>query len=97
MTPSILSLQFRPDAVQNGTVQLFVSNTVVKELGTQRVSPQPERSVLGNNGVTYTFPVQGRGPATVDLQLQSSFPGIHAFTLQVPGKQAVGGNIVVLP
>ena len=35
-TPSMMAIQFSPDAVQNGTVNLFVSDTVVKGLGEQR-------------------------------------------------------------
>lgn len=95
-TPSILSLHFRPEAQANGAVQLYISNSMIKDLGVQRVIPQPERSVIGNGGVTYTFPAQG-DTALVDLELEPSFPGLHGFTLQVPGKQAVGGRVVVLP
>jgi hypothetical protein len=97
MTPSVLSIQFQPSAVRNGQVQLFVSNSMVKELGTQRVIPQPEHSILGDGGILYSFPAQGREPLTVDLELESSFPGVHPFTLQVPGMQATGGRIVVVP
>lgn len=97
MTPSVVSIQFLPSAVHNGSVQLYVSNSVVKALGTSRVIPQPERSAIGDGGVLYTFPAQGRAPLMVDLELQSSFPGVHPFTLQVPGLQATGGRIVVMP
>ena len=96
MTPSIMDIHFNPSAVQNGAVELFVSDTLVKELGTQRVAPQPRESVIGDGGITYTFPVKGM-PAEVQLMLQPSFPGIHTFTLQVPGKTAVGGRVVVVP
>ncbi len=97
MTPSVVSIQFRPTAVHNGNVQLYVSNSMVKELGESRVIPQPERSMIGDGGVLYSFPTEGREPLTVDLELQSSFPGVHPFTLQVPGMQATGGRVVVVP
>jgi hypothetical protein len=95
-TPSIMKIQFGPDSVVNGQIQLFASESLVKELGTQRVVPQPEHSVIGNGGITYTFPAQG-GVQDVQLQLEPSFPGVHKFTLQVPGKQAVGGRVLVVP
>ncbi len=97
MTPSVLSIQFAPEAVHNGTVQLYVSNSLVQGLGTQRVIPQPERTALSDGGLLYTFPAQGHGPMAVDLELQSSFPGMHGFTLQIPGMQAAGARVVVMP
>lgn len=95
-TPSIMDIKFQPDAVTNGAVQLFVSDTVVKQLGAMRVAPQPRDSVIGNGGITYTFLAHGM-PAEVQLALEPSFPGVHRFTLQVPGKTAVGGHVVVVP
>ena len=97
MTPSVLSIQFAPEAVRDGVVQLYVSNSIVKDLGAQRVIPQPERSALSDDGLLYTFPVHGTGPLTVDLELQSSFPGVHTFKLQVPGLQPAGARVVVVP
>ena len=95
-TPSIVKIQFGPEAIVNGQIQLFISESLVRELGTQRVVPQPERSTIGDGGITYTFPAQGQ-TAEIQLALEPSFPGIHTFTLQVPGRAAVGGHIVVVP
>lgn len=53
--------------------------------------------MVGNGGITYTFPVTGKEPQDVDFALQPSFPGIHRFTLQVPGRPAVSGRVVVMP
>lgn len=97
MTPSVMSIQFDPAAVHNGNVQLYVSNSMIKELGESRVIPQPEHSTIGDGGVLYDFPTQGREPLTVDLEMQSSFPGVHPFTLQVPGMAATGSRVVVVP
>ena len=97
MTPSVMSIQFHPEAVHNGHVELFVSSSMVKELGMQRIIPQPEHSVLDDGGVLYSFPVHGREPMTIDFELESSFPGVHPFTLQVPEMQATGAHIVVVP
>lgn len=97
MTPSVVSIQFDSQAVRNGSVQLYVSNSMVKDLGESRVIPQPEHSTIGDGGILYTFPAQGRDPLTVQLELQPSFPGIHPFTLQVPGMAATGSRVVVVP
>lgn len=95
-TPSIMKIQFAPDAAVNRQLQLFVSESLVKELGAQRVVPQPEHSTLGEGGITYTFPAQS-GKTEMQIELQPSFPGVHSFTLQIPGKQAVGAHVVVVP
>ncbi len=95
-TPSELSIDFQPGAIQNGEVRLFVSNSIIKGLGNQRIAPQPERSVVGEDGVTYIFPAT-TAPAKVSFALQPSFPGLHRFVLQVPGKQPAIGRVVVMP
>ena len=95
-TPSILSIQFGPSAIQNGQIHLFVSTSVAKDLGTQRVSPQPADSAVGLGGITYTFPATGL-PASVDIQLAPSYPGVYALTLGVPGAEMVKAKVTVLP
>lgn len=97
MTPSVFSIQFDPSAVHNGSVQLYVSDSMVKDLGESRVIPEPEHSIVGDGGILYDFPTQGREPLTVQLELQPSFPGVHPFTLQVPGMAATGSRVVVVP
>ena len=95
-TPSIMTIRFGPAAVHNGQVQLFVSETIIKELGNQRISPQPAASILGDRGVTYSFPTTGTSPI-VEFALEPSFPGVHRFELQVPGFEAVHGRVIVVP
>jgi hypothetical protein len=95
-TPSIMIFRFTPAAIRDGKIQLFVSEDLIKSLGSQRISPQPETSTLGDGGVTYSFPVT-QTPATAEIQLQPSFPGIHHFRVQVGGGQSIEGNIVVVP
>ena len=95
-TPSIMTIQFGPSAVHDNKVQLFVSESLIRQLGNQRISPQPAGSVLSQHGITYTFPIAS-APAIVEFAMQPSFPGIHAFTLQVPGQSAVQARIVVVP
>jgi hypothetical protein len=95
-SPSIMTIAFGPAAIQNGKVHLYVSNSLVKPLGTQRVIPAPQDSVIGEGGLTYTFPTT-KPPASVDLELQPSGPGIYDFTIHVIGAQPVHAKIVVVP
>ena len=95
-TPSIMTVQFGPGAIENGQAHLFISQSLIKDLGTQRISPQPAASVIGGGGITYTFPATA-GPAIVELAMESSFPGRHHFLIQVPGADPVQGNVVVVP
>lgn len=95
-TPSIMKVHFAPDAIVNNEVRLFVSGSVVKELGAQRVVPQSQQSIVGNGGITYVFAAQG-GDTEVQFALAPSFPGLQPFTLQVPGKQAVSHKVLVMP
>ncbi len=95
-SPSILTIQFAQSAIQSGKIQLYVSNSLVKQLGTQRVIPAPRDTVVGEGGLTYTFPAS-RTPASVDLALQPAGPGIFDFTVGVVGGQPVHAKVVVVP
>ena len=95
-TPSMMTLRFGPAAFHDGKIQLFVSNSVVQELGAQRVIPAPATTEIGNGGLTYTFPATAP-PATITFALQPSGPGAFPFTLQLPGSQPVRATVVVLP
>jgi hypothetical protein len=95
-TPSNLIIEFGPSALHDQKVHLFSSDTIVKELGAQRIIPQPTLSEIGPGGITYTFPATG-SPATASIALQPSRPGIHSIQLQVPGAEPVRATIVVLP
>ncbi len=95
-TPSQVTVQFAPEAADHDRVQLFVSNSVIDDLGNQRIAPQPLSSAIGNGGVTYTFPYTG-APSSVLLSLEPSKPGIFRFTMAVPGHQPASARVVVLP
>ncbi len=95
-TPSIMTFRFGPEAVRGGQIHLFVSQDVVKTLGAQRVSPQPAQSVIGNGGITYTFPASDSN-ALVEIMLEPSFPGVHWFEVGVPGLSTVRERVVVVP
>ena len=105
-TPSVLTVHFGPSAVEDGAVQggvvkdgkarLWVSEDVVKELGNQRVSPQPESSTLERGGILYTFPA-GPPPLAVQFSLQPTSVGPASVALQVPGRERQSANIFVMP
>src|SRR5436309_3501365 len=40
-TPSVMTFKFGQNAIHNGRIILFVSESVVKPLGAQRIAPQP--------------------------------------------------------
>jgi hypothetical protein len=95
-SPSILSIQFGAPAIHDGKIKLYISQSLVKELGTQRVIPDPQSTTVGDAGLTYTFPTS-HTPATVDLALQPSGPGIYQFTIGVVGASPVRAKVVVVP
>lgn len=95
-TPSIITLHFGPAAVRDGRIQLFVSEDIIKELGAQRISPQPAVSALSEGGITYSFDA-ANSPAIAQIALQPSFPGLHHFRMQVVNGEAVEAKVFVFP
>lgn len=95
-TPSVMTLRFGPGSISNGHIQLFVSQSLIKTLGAQRISPQPATSTLGNDGITYAFDASSL-PATVEIHLQPVFPGLHHFRIQVAGGQPIEASTFVVP
>ena len=97
-TPAMLEVDFAPEIVQTGKLHLFISQSMVKELGAQRVIPAPETSALGNGGVTYTFPAT-IPPATVMIELQPSGPGVFRFQIADPDTSTapIERRVVVMP
>lgn len=96
-TPSTMTFDFGDAALRNGTLKLFVSDSIVKELGAERISPEPLRSELGDGGITYTFPAGGAGERIVRIELMPPFPREVPFTVAVPGSDPILGKIVILP
>jgi hypothetical protein len=95
-SPSIITVTFGSSAILNGVVKLYISESLVKGLGTQRVVPSPIESAVGNGGLTYTFPAS-RVPASVDLALEPSGPGLYDFTIGVVGAAPVHAKVFVVP
>ncbi|HSU29673.1 MAG TPA: hypothetical protein VLJ11_00440 [Bryobacteraceae bacterium] len=95
-TPSILTIQFGPSALQNGKLILWTSDSLVKDLGAQRVIPQPEASVIGEGGLRYVFDATP-GPSSVQFALEPGKIGLHHLTLRVPGSEDLKLDVAVLP
>jgi hypothetical protein len=95
-SPSIMTIGFGQSAIHNGKIQLYVSNSLVKPLGTQRVIPAPQDTIIGDDGLTYTF-TASRPPASVDLALQPAEPGVFDFTVGAVGAEQVHGKVGVVP
>ena len=95
-TPSIMTVIPGAAAIQGGQLHLFISDSLVDQLGTQRVVPQPLSSTVGDGGITYVFQT-GAPPMMIQLALQPSFVGIHTFTVRVSGASGVQARIAVLP
>jgi hypothetical protein len=95
-TPSVLRVHFGPGVIQDGKVRLWVSEDLIKDLGNQRVSPQPESSTLDTGGILYTFPA-GRPPLTAEFSLQPASIGRASIAFQVPGRERLSADILVMP
>jgi hypothetical protein len=95
-TPSIITIQFGPTALQNGKLILWTSDSLVKDLGAQRVIPQPLDSVIGEGGLRYVFNATP-GPSLVQFALEPGKVGLHHLTLRVPGSEDLKLTVAVLP
>jgi hypothetical protein len=95
-TPSVMTFTFQQNAIHNGRILLYVSDSVVKPLGAIRIAPQPAMSSIGDAGVTYVF-LANEAPAMVQIQLEPSFPGLHPFTVRVEGSPSLHGTVFVMP
>ena len=95
-TPSNLKIRFGPSAIHDGKIKLYISQSLVSQLGNRRIIPQPEISVVGPKGITYTFAAIPAA-ASVTFALQPSRPGMFDIALQVPGGQMLAARIFVVP
>lgn len=95
-TPSILRIHLSSETAHDGKAQLWTSESLVKELGNQRLVPQPISSAGGPNGVLYTFPITGPS-MTVAFALMPSSVGSNQVSFQSPGFEKLDLKIWVMP
>ncbi|HEX4771944.1 MAG TPA: hypothetical protein VH351_13990 [Bryobacteraceae bacterium] len=94
--PSLVRITFPASSVQNGSLQLWVSESLIKALGAQRVIPQPAESKIDNQGILYTFPVT-TGSGLVEFSTEPLSIGSSQIAFGVPGKANVQAKVFVLP
>ena len=94
--PSVLRIEFAPNAIHDGKVELWVGETLIKSLGAQRVIPQPAQSRVGAGGVTYLFPASDV-PASVTFALEPTVPGILDMPLRASASGLLKLRAYVLP
>ena len=95
-TPSMLTIRLERAAFVDGVATLHVNDNVVAGLGAQRVIPQPATTVVGDGGLTYTFP--GRDPpAEVRIELQPARPGIYPIAVGLQGRAPLVTKVWVMP
>lgn len=95
-TPTTLTIHFAPSAVRQGKIQLWVSDSMIRQLGTQRVVPQPATSTLDHDGILYTFP-SARVADSVEFALQPKHPGIFRFGLRFRDTALLTAKVLVMP
>jgi hypothetical protein len=96
-TPSMLIIHFTPAAVHDGKIQLWVSSSIIKSLGNQRVIPQPATSVISQDGVLYTWPADNH-PDSAQFALEPMKPGMQDFALRLPAiGDEMSARVFVMP
>jgi hypothetical protein len=95
-TPSSMTLHFGPGAIRNRQVKVYIGDSIVENLGAQRIAPQPASSTIGQKGITYIFPAT-ISPAAVRIQLQPAAPGLHKVRVQIPDEPPIEARVLVMP
>jgi hypothetical protein len=95
-TPSSMTLHFGPGAIRNGQVKVYIGDSIVENLGAQRITLQPASSTIGQKGITYIFPAT-ISPAAVRIQLQPAAPGLHKVRVQIPDEPPIEARVLVMP
>lgn len=95
-TPSIITILPEQAALRDGSLHLYVSDSLLRDLGAQRIIPQPVSSTLGNGGVSYVFAAT-QLPMTLQIALQPTFVGSHVFRLGTTGQDSIDAKVLVLP
>jgi hypothetical protein len=95
-SPSVITVEFQPEGIQNGQILLWVSDSLVKPLGNQRVVPQPLRSELRDGGILYTFPANPPSES-IEFQTQPTGVGRSELEIRIPGHGEIKRLIWVMP
>jgi hypothetical protein len=97
-TPSRMEVNISQALTHEGAVSLWVSNDLLKQMGMQRVIPQPDHSLPDERGVTYIWSKDsGHRGVQVAFDLQPEAPGISRETLRVDDAHQLTIRSIVLP
>jgi hypothetical protein len=95
-TPSVVTIKFGENAIRNGAVKMWASDTLLKGLGMQHLEPAPLSTTLDGTGDLYTYastPV----PNSIQFALQPRSIGWQSVTLRLENGDQLTLRILVLP
>ena len=95
-TPSVMKVRLGPNAVRDGQVRLWVSDTLFQEMGSDKISPQPASSVVGSGGVWLVFADAG-SPAKIQITLQPVAAGRNQFEMKTLASESLRLPVLVMP
>jgi hypothetical protein len=94
--PSLLTIHFGQSAVRNGAIELWASDSLLHELGTQRVIPQADRSQLDGRGIVYRW-IAAPQPDSIQFSMQPAKVGVAWLTLRAAGGDEMRLKIIIFP
>lgn len=97
-TPSIIFVRFHPGVIQGKQYLLQISNSIVQQLGEQRIVPEPQASTIIAGGLLYSFPVNANEmPQQVSFALEPATVGSVQIRLDIPGRPPFIRSVFALP
>lgn len=76
-TPAVMQIRIHPQLYRDGKAYLWVNRTLIEDMGSQRIIPQPQTTTPGADGMAYIFPVEDASrPISISFALQPGTPGI---------------------
>jgi len=97
-TPSTMIIQISPGRTRTGETSLWVNNGIVRQMGLQRVVPEPHRTEPGPDGVTYVWPIADPATTfTVRLDMQPDTAGVSDQEIRTDSAHSIGMRSVTVP
>jgi hypothetical protein len=97
-TPAEITVRLQNNAIENGVVRLRINDALYKQLGLERILPQPMNQTATNDGVVLFFPVALMArEMTVHLIMQPGSVTLSSEELGIPGRSTLRIRQLVLP
>jgi hypothetical protein len=97
-TPEIMVIRIAPAAYRNGQAYLWLNRAVIEKMGLQRIIPEPIRSMPGEDGIGYLFPVSDPArPTILWLAKEASSPGLSLEEVKLDAGHDLFLRSVALP